>query len=154
MNRKEALDILQTTQAGLCYYVRKGQIRCSKYSTRKYDYSEEDVRDIALKRESRKAERDRRSLITPEQIAEALGLDISMLRKNDRSVALVDQRRIMASVMKAYGYTQSQTGKFLDRDHSTVAILLKSSYLVQAEIRDALYLLNKLGYGKETTQEL
>ena len=131
MNKEEALDILQTNQAILSYYIRTGKLRCTKTGSRISDYN------------------DMQSLLTPQQIAGTLGFDIDGLRSQERSVLLVDRRRIMASVMKAYGYTQIQTGEFLNRDHSTVAILLKSSYLVEREINEALHLLNKLGYGKE-----
>lgn len=153
MNKKEALDILQTNQAILSYYIRTGKLRCTKTGSRICDYNDTDIRRLAVERKSRRERKDRQSLLSPRQMAVTLGFDIDKLRSTDRSVLLVDRRRIMASVMKAYGYTQMQTGEFLNRDHSTVTVLLKSSYLVEPEIHEALTLLDKLGYGKEKEEQ-
>lgn len=149
MKKEEALNILQTNQAILSYYIRTGKLRCTKTGSRISDYNDGDIYLLAMKRKNRKDRKDMQSLLTPQQIAGALGFGIDGLRSQDRSVSLVDRRRIVASVMKAYGYTQKQTGEFLNRDHSTVAILLKSSYLVEREIKEALQYLKRLGYGKE-----
>lgn len=149
MNKEEALDILQTNQAILSYYIRTGKLRCTKTGSRISDYNDGDIYRLAMKRKNRRDRKDMQSILTPQQIAVALGFGIDGLKSQDRSVSLVDRRRIVASVMKAYGYTQIQTGEFLNRDHSTVAILLKSSYLVEREIKEALQYLKGLGYGKE-----
>ena len=149
MKKEEALNILQTNQAILSYYIRTGKLRCTKTGFRISDYNDGDIYRLAFKRKNRRDRKDMQSLLTPQQIAGTLGFDIDGLRSQDRSVLLVDRRRIVASVMKAYGYTQKQTGEFLNRDHSTVAILLKSSYLVEREIKEALQCLKRLGYGKE-----
>lgn len=153
MNKEEALSILQTNQAVLSYYMRSGKLRYTKTGSRISDYNDSDIHRLAMKRKDRRDRKDMQFLLTPKRMALTLGFDINELRSQNRSVLLVDQRRIMASVMKAYGYTQIQTGRFLNRDHSTVAVLLKTSYLVESEINEALHILNKLDLREEKTKQ-
>ena len=92
MNKEEALDILQTNQAILSYYIRTGKLRCTKTGSRISDYNDGDIYRLAMKRKNRRDRKDMQSILTPQQIAGALGFGIDGLKSQDRSVSLVDRR--------------------------------------------------------------
>lgn len=140
MNLKEALNILNISQSALAQHVKAGRLRYTLISRRKYDYNAEDVYALAQKKSEQSVKS--RPVLSTDRLAGLLGWDMELLRRRKRTVSLVDQRRIVASVMKRCGYTHQQIGRFLDRDHSTVTILLQTSYLVEKEIEKALQLLN------------
>ena len=138
MNLKEALNILNISRTALYQHVKAGHLRRTVISRRRHEYHAEDV--YALAQKISKA-RKYPSLST-DRLTELLGWDMESLRRRKRTVALVDQRRIVASVMKRCGYTHQQIGAFLNRDHSTVTTLLQTSYLVEKDIEQALQLFN------------
>lgn len=139
MNLKEVLNILKISQSALSQRVKAGRLRYSVISSHKYDYNAEDVYALAQKKLERKK---REPSIPLDKLTEQLNLDIESLRSSSRAIALTDRRRVVASVMKQCGYTHHQIGAFLNRDHSTISVLLKTSYLVQKEIKQAMHQLN------------
>ena len=139
MDLKEALDILKISQSALSQHVKAGHLRYTVISRHKYDYNAEDVYALSQKKPERKK---RQPSIPLDKLTELLNLDTESLRSSSRAIALTDQRRVVASVMKQCGYTHHQIGAFLNRDHSTVSILLKTSYLAQKEIEQAMQQLN------------
>lgn len=139
MDLKEALDILKISQSALSQHVKAGHLRYTATHRHKYDYNAEDVYALAMKKPERKK---RQPSISFCKLTELLNLDTESLRSSSRTIALTDQRRIVASVMKRCGYTHHQIGTFLNRNHSTITILLKTSYLVQKEIEQAMQQLN------------
>ena len=138
MNLKEALSILKISRTALYQHVKAGHLRSTVISRRRHEYHAEDV--YALAQKISKARKY--PSFSTDRLTELLGWDMESLRRRKRTVALVDQRRIVASVMKRCGYTHQQIGAFLNRDHSTVTTLLQTSYLVEKEIEQALQLLN------------
>ena len=140
MNLKEALSILKISRTALFQHVKAGRLRYTAISRRKYDYNAEDVYSLVQKKSG--SRRNKQPLLSTDRLTELLGWDMELLRLRKRTVSLVDQRRIVASVMKRCGYTHQQIGAFLNRDHSTVTILLQTSYLVEKEIEQAMQLLN------------
>ena len=140
MYLKEALDILNISQSALSQHVKAGRLRYTIISRHKYDYNEADVYALAQKKLEPKERK--RPLFPIDRLAELLDWNVEQLRRRKRSVELVDQRRVVASVMKRCGYTHQQIGAFLNRDHSTVTILLQTSYLVEKEVKQAMQLLN------------
>ena len=138
MNLKEALNILNVSRTALHQHVKAGHLRRTVISRRRHEYHAEDVYALAQKiSKARKC-----PSLSTDRLAGLFGWNVEQLRSPKRTVALVDQRRIVASVMKRCGYTHQQIGAFLNRDHSTVTILLQTSYLVEKEIEQALQLLN------------
>lgn len=138
MNLKEALNILNISRTALYQHVKAGHLRRTVISRRRHDYNAEDVYALAQKI-SKTREQPSLSI---DRLVGLFGWDMESLRRRKRTVALVDQRRIVASVMKRCGYTHQQIGAFLNRDHSTVTILLQTSYLVEKETEQAMQLLN------------
>ena len=132
------MSILKISRTALYQHVKAGHLRSTVISRRRHEYHAEDV--YALAQKISKARKY--PSFSTDRLTELLGWDMESLRRRKRTVALVDQRRIVASVMKRCGYTHQQIGAFLNRDHSTVTTLLQTSYLVEKEIEQALQLLN------------
>jgi len=154
MKQKEALDILKVKQSHLSALHRRGIIRAERLSTRRYDYNEEDVRRTAQRLREKRPIRPTGVQCDPSDIARKIGFDIEQLRSPSVKRELADQRRIMAKVLAWLGMDQCSIGKALNRNHSSVNVMLKTAYLVEEETHRIITQLTELGYGKETTQEL
>ena len=76
-----------------------------------------------------------------EQMASELGYDTKALRSRTRTSFLADQRKVMARLLKDRGWSHTQIGEFLNRDHSSVTIMIQTSYLVEKELNTALKIL-------------
>lgn len=88
--------------------------------------------------------------VCPEEIVRLIGYDIRELRSADTSRILADRRRVVAKVLTWLGLTTSCVGEVLNRDHSSVSAMLKTSHLVENETERIIAQLIELGYGKET----
>lgn len=92
--------------------------------------------------------------INPEAIIRALGYDIGELRSKNKCFALADKRRVVACVLRHLGMAEWHIGDVLNRKRVSVNAMLRTSYLVEKEIAEAIELIEKLGYGKEKKEEL
>lgn len=147
MNGKEARHTIGVTRETLSRYVKTGKVRVRTLPNGRYVYNETDVRRMSRMKGKWPGTKEHSS--EGEQIVAALGYDMEALRSACRSSVLSDQRRVVASVLKERGWTRLQTGDLLNRNHSSVTIMIRTSYLVEDEIAAANELLSKLDYGKE-----
>lgn len=130
-------------------YVKKGRIRITQGTRLHYEYCNEDVNQLANQLNRARKRRKAKAGYTPEEIAQAIELDLDLLRSPKKDRLLADQRRIMAVVLDHLEWTREEIGRILNRTHSSVTIMLQTSYLVEKEATDAIKHLNELGYGKE-----
>ena len=149
MKSKEALSLLNISHPLLCRYVRKGRIRITHGTRLHYEYCEEDVRRLAGQLDEIRERRRTKTGYTSEEIAQAIELDLDLLRSQKKDRLLADQRRVMAVVLNHLGWTREEIGTILNRAHSSITIMLQTSYLVEKEAAAAIKHLNELGYGKE-----
>lgn len=131
MKGKEARGLLGCTRSALSIYVRKGNIRVERKPNGRYDYSDEDVRQL---KQDKLAKQD---FTLAEQLASALGYDIEELRSDDRSRELADRRRVIATMLHKAGYTNARIAKFLFREKCSVSAMLRTSYLANKELAAA-----------------
>lgn len=153
MKGKEVLRILNISYPTLSMYVKKGDIRVKPGVGCRYEYHDDDVHRVAKRLSRWRGRKSDKMDVNPAEIAQTIGMDLEELRSGNLCRTIVDKRRIMAVVLTHLGWTREETGKALNRSHSNINFLLRTSYLVEEESRDAVELI-KLNYGKETTQEL
>lgn len=149
MKSKEVLSLLNISRPNLYRYVRKGRIRVTQGTRLHYEYCDEDVHRLAGQLTEIRKRRRSKTIYTPEEIAQAIELDLALMRSQKRDRWIADQRRIMAVVLNYLGWTGKEIGDILNRTHSSVTIMLHTSYLVEKEAAAAIRHLNELGYGKE-----
>ena len=153
MKGKEVLRILSICYPALSMYVKKGDIRVKPGVGCRYEYHDDDVHRVAKRLSRWRGRKSDRLGIDPAEIARAIGMDMEELRSDNLCRTIVDKRRIMSVVLTHFGWTREETGKALNRSHSNINFLLRTSYLVEDESAEAIKLI-RLNYGKETTQEL
>ena len=155
MNGKQAREIMDVTRFTMSRYVTTGQLRVRKLANGRYDYFEDDVHRLAkLKGKWRKDGRMKPVDPCAEHIASVLGYNLEELRSPDHSWRLSDQRKIMARVLSHLGWSRRRVGFFLNRDHSSVTAMLRTSYYIDKEAEAAIQTINQLGYGKEEEETL
>lgn len=154
MKGKEAIQIIGVTRSALCQYVRQGRIRATRIAGGRLDYNDADVHQAFVMKGHWKSGLSSRIHPHTWDIIRLIGYDLSALRSSSTERKLADQRRIVAKVLTWLGMSRSSVGEVLNRNHSSVSIMLKTSYLVKDETRRIISQLTDLGYGKETTQEL
>lgn len=139
MTGKEAAKYLGVHRSALCLMVKDGLIRVTpdpNHSLRLV-YNDEDVESVDKAR--RKLNGKHRTLKpNPQSIVQMLGYNWIELCSPCRFRRVVDQRRIVASILSYWGYTLNEIGGLLNRNHSTVINLLNSSYLVEDEVNLAI----------------
>lgn len=71
-------------------------------------------------------------------LAHRIGWDFEALSSQSRTAYLVSQRRCLMIVLKDLGHSQTEIGKMLNRDHSSVAHMISDKYflLTPEEIRN------------------
>lgn len=140
MTGKEAAAYLGIHRSALCLMVKDGLIRviADPEHTQRLIYNKEDVEQVA---EARKRTIGTQPLVfgpSPEEIVRTLGYSLEELRSPSRFRQIVDQRRVVATLLNRLGHTYMSIGKFLNRDHVTAGNLIHSSYLVEGEVSLAM----------------
>ena len=140
MTGKEAAAYLGIHRSALCLMVKDGLIRviADPEHTQRLIYNKEDVEQVA---EARKRTSGTQPLVfgpSPEEIVRTLGYNLEELRSPSRFRQVVDQRRVVATLLNRLGHTYMSIGKFLNRDHVTAGNLIHSSYLVEGEVSLAM----------------
>lgn len=140
MTGKEAAKYLGVHRSALCLMVKDGLIRviADPEHTQRLIYNKEDVEQVA---EARKRTNGTQPLVfgpSPEEIVRTLGYNLEELRSPSRFRQVVDQRRVVATLLNRLGHTYMSIGKFLNRDHVTAGNLIHSSYLVEGEVSLAM----------------
>lgn len=140
MTGKEAAAYLGIHRSALCLMVKDGLIRviADPEHTQRLIYNKEDVEQVA---EARKRTSGTQPLVfghSPEEIVRTLGYSLEELRSPSRFRQIVDQRRVVATLLNRLGHTYMSIGKFLNRDHVTAGNLIHSSYLVEGEVSLAM----------------
>lgn len=140
MTGKEAAAYLGIHRSALCLMVKDGLIRviADPEHTQRLIYNKEDVEQVA---EARKQTSGTQPLVfgpSPEEIVRTLGYSLEELRSPSRFRQIVDQRRVVATLLNRLGHTYMSIGKFLNRDHVTAGNLIHSSYLVEGEVSLAM----------------
>lgn len=140
MTGKEAAKYLGIHRSALCLMVKDGLIRviADPEHTQRLIYNKEDVEQVA---EARKRTSGAQPLVfgpSPEEIVRTLGYNLEELRSPSRFRQVVDQRRVVATLLNRLGHTYTSIGKFLNRDHVTAGNLIHSSYLVEGEVSLAM----------------
>ena len=131
MKGKEARGLLGCTRSALSLYVSKGIVRAERKPNGRYDYSEEDVRQLMQKKA------DKHDFTLADQLVSALGYSIEALRSEDRSRELSDRRRVIATMLHKAGYTHARIARFLSRKKCSVSAMLRTSYLANKELAAA-----------------
>ena len=154
MTGKEAAKYLGIHRSTLCLMVKDGLIRVTPdpEHVQRLIYNKEDVERTA---EARKRSGGTQPLVfgpSPEEIVRTLGYNLEELRSPVRFRQVVDQRRVVATLLNRLGHTYMSIGKFLNRDHVTAGNLIRSSYLVEGEVVMAMQKLTD-GMMEEETED-
>lgn len=145
MTGKEAAEYLGIHPSALSLMIKNGLIRTTRHpdDARCCICNNEDILKIGEARRQKNKLNSMSCRVNPEGIVRSLGYNLEELRSRYRFRQLVDQRRVVASVMYRFGYTIPSIGKFLNRDRATIINLIYSSYLTKNEIEAALQILEK-----------
>lgn len=150
MTGKEAAKYLGIHRSTLCLMVRDGLIRVTPdpENAQRYIYNKEDVEQVAEARKKSDAQLQPFGP-SPEEIVRILGYNLEELRSPSRFRQVVDQRRVVATLLNRLGHTYKAIGEFLNRNGTTTLSLVRSSYLVEGEVALAM---KKLTGGMDTEE--
>lgn len=153
MTGKEAAKYLGIHRSTLCLMVKDGLIRVTPdpENAQRYIYNKEDVEQTAEARKKSDAHLQPFGP-SPEEIVRTLGYNLEELRSPVRFRQVVDQRRVVATLLNRLGHTYEAIGQFLNRNHVTAGNLIHSSYLVEGEVTLAMQKLTD-GMMEEETED-
>ena len=134
MDVNEAAKILGVKRHAVYQYRRQGRIRANLASNGHFDFSEEDVRAMALARKP-KDEVPAPSLLL--QMTELLGYDALELRSPSKLRRISDKRKVVALLMRYEGMSYQEIADQVNRKRNDVIAMIRNSFPVKDEFQRA-----------------